>query len=86
MNQWYQVDLGSEYTKVTGIATQGRGDYPEWVTKYKLRYSENGVKFYYYQEQSSVHVKVSHNSDRSLPKADKRYSKLHKMHIDTGKF
>lgn len=86
VNQWYQVDLGSEYTKVTGIATQGRGDHPQWVTKYKLWYSENRVKSYYYQEQGSV--KVSHNSNRrlSVPKADKCYSKLHKMHVDTGQF
>ena len=85
VNQWYQVDLGSEYTKVTGTATQGRGDHPQWVTKYQLRYSENGVNFNYYQEQGSV--KVSHNnSNRSLPKANKRYSKLHEMHIDTAQF
>jgi len=53
-NQWYQVDLGSEYTKVTGTATQGRGDHPQWVTKYKLQYSKDGVNFNYYREQGAV--------------------------------
>ena len=57
-NQWYQVDLGSEHTRVTGTATQGRGDHPQWVTKYKLQYSNDGANFNYYREQGSV--KVSH--------------------------
>ena len=59
-NQWCQVDLGSEHTKVTGTATQGRGDYPQWVTKYKLQSSKDGANFNYYQEKGAV--KVSHNT------------------------
>jgi len=57
-NQWYQVDLGSEYTEVTGTATQGRGDHPQWVTKYKLQHSIdiNGAGFNYYREQGAVKV------------------------------
>ena len=35
--EWIQVDLGNQYTTVTGVATQGRSDYNQWVTKYKLQ-------------------------------------------------
>ena len=57
-NQWIQVALGS-YTKLTGIATQGRNGVNEWVTKYQLQYSDDGVNFEYYKElgQSSPKVK-----------------------------
>ena len=47
--QWIQVALGS-YTKLTGIATQGRNGVDQWVTSYHLYYSDDGVTFYYYKE------------------------------------
>jgi len=52
VNPWLQVDLGVRYTKVTRVATQGRNslDYPRWVTKYKLQYSDNGKEFQSYRE------------------------------------
>ena len=58
-NQWIQVALGS-YTKLTSIATQGRNAYSQWVTAYKLQYSEDGVNFYFYKVpgQSSPKVNV----------------------------
>ena len=58
-NQWIQVSLGS-FTKITGIATQGRNGYSEWVTKYQLQYSDDGVNFHYYKAsgQSSPKVKA----------------------------
>ena len=34
-NQWLQVDL-QQTTRVIGIATQGRHDFDQWVTEYKL--------------------------------------------------
>ena len=57
-NQWIQVALSS-YTKLTGIATQGRNGHSQWVTKYQLQYSDDGVNFHYYKEpgQSSPKVK-----------------------------
>ena len=48
VNQWIQVDL-ARYIIVTGIATQGRNAYHQWVTKYKLQYSDDGVNFRYYK-------------------------------------
>ena len=57
-NQWIQVALSS-YTKLTGIATQGRNGYSQWVTKYQLQFSDDGVNFHNYKEpgQSSPKVK-----------------------------
>ncbi|KAL9983511.1 hypothetical protein ACROYT_G005695 [Oculina patagonica] len=44
-NQWLQIDLGPRHTGVTGVATQGRSDYNQWVTQYRLQYSDDGVNF-----------------------------------------
>ena len=46
---WWQVDFGS-WTKVTIIATQGRQDKSQWVTKYRVSYSYDGLFFKYYME------------------------------------
>ncbi|XP_067039926.1 uncharacterized protein [Acropora muricata] len=67
--QWLQVFLGN--TKITRVATQGRnyspswpyGSHSQWVTKYKLQYSNNGVTFQYYKEQGEVKEFIG-NSDR----------------------
>ena len=60
LHQWLQVDLGSQYTKVTGVATQGRNDpqFSQWVTRYKLAYSDDGVNFQYHREQGQNVDKV----------------------------
>lgn len=52
VHQWLQVDLGSQKTNVTRIATQGRhGVLYHWVKTYNLQYSRNGVYFENYTEQ-----------------------------------
>ena len=56
--QWLQVDLGS-YTRVTRIATQGRNGYNEWVTKYKLQYSDDEGNFQMYKQVGESDAKVS---------------------------
>ncbi|CAH3032614.1 unnamed protein product, partial [Porites lobata] len=56
LDQWLQIDLGSKH-EVTGLATQGRNGYGQWVTKYKVQYSDNGVNFQYYMEQTQAAVK-----------------------------
>ena len=61
VNQWLQVDLGNEFTRVTGVASQGRNAYNQWVTKYKLQYSNDGVHFQYYWEQGQGAEKVKRN-------------------------
>ena len=57
IDQWLQVDLGT-YTTVTRIATQGRSDMRQWVTKYRLQYSEDGVNFYFYKALGQDSPKV----------------------------
>ena len=58
VRQWLQVDLGNPHTKVTALATQGRNIYPQWVTKYKVQYSRDGVSFQYFMEEQSSKIKV----------------------------
>lgn len=60
LNQWLQIDLDSEYAKVTMVATQGRdgGGTNQWVTMYKLQYGNNGVHFRYYRQQGQTASKV----------------------------
>ena len=57
VNQWLQVNLGSHITRVTGVATQGRENSDEWVTKYKLQYSNETEQFQYYKEKEQNMVK-----------------------------
>ena len=56
VNQWLQIDLGNQRTKVTRLATQGRNGYSQWVTKYKLQYSDDGVTFLHYKQHGAVKV------------------------------
>ena len=67
LDQWLQIDLSSKHTLVTGLATQGRNGYGQWVTKYKVQYSDNGVNFQYYiyMEQGQVAIKVKSFSTRT---------------------
>ena len=58
VNQWLRIDLGNQHTKVTGVATQGRNAVQQWVTKYQLQYSDDGVNFHYYREQPQSGRKV----------------------------
>ena len=59
--QWLQVDIGT-YTTVTRIATQGRSDMKQWVTKYRLQYSEDGVNFHCYKALAQDSAKVRPDS------------------------
>jgi hypothetical protein len=36
VGHWMQVDVG-EIVSIAGIITQGRRDYPQWVTSYKVQ-------------------------------------------------
>ena len=40
--EWLQVDLGRDFT-VTAVATQGRAGYDEWVTRFSLEFSRDGI-------------------------------------------
>ena len=60
INQWLQVDLGRTHTTVTRVATQGRPESGrnQWVTKYKLQYSDDGLNAYYFRKHGQATVKV----------------------------
>lgn len=48
--QWLQVDLGAS-TLIRAIGTKGRAkNYAQWVTSYKLSYSEDGATWTVYQQ------------------------------------
>ena len=58
VSQWLQVDLGNSHTKVTTLATQGRNNYPQWVTKYKVQYSGDGDNFQHFMEEQPSKIRV----------------------------
>ena len=58
VNQLLQIDLGNMNTKVTRVASQGRDGSNQWVTKYKLQYSTDGVNFQYYKDEGQNVDKV----------------------------
>ena len=53
--QFLQVDL-KRPTRLTKIATQGRQDVRQWVTRYYLTYSQDGVNFADFKENSNRKV------------------------------
>ena len=57
LNQWLEVYLGGRLFTVTGIATQGRSNMDQWVTRYKLMFSDDGLSFPFYRE-NGLAVKV----------------------------
>ena len=59
-SQWLEVDLGRPNTKVTGVATQGGNYPPQWVTKYKLQFSNDGGIFNYYTDPRQIENKVGY--------------------------
>ena len=77
VNQWIQVKLPG-YTKITQFATQGRNAFNQWVTQYKLEYSEDGVTFHYYHEPGQSAAKVL----RRL----QRYNNTNNLFSDALKF
>ena len=69
-NPWLQVDLRNQIRKVTRVATQGRNSFTvnQWVTKYKLKYSQDDVDFFYFREQGQREHKVKQLIDsKTIP-------------------
>ena len=56
-NQWLQVDLGS-YIRVTRVATQGKDGHDQWVSRYRLQYSNDSVSFNYVKKTENSSAKV----------------------------
>ena len=60
VNQWLQIDLISQNSIVTRVATQGRYDSNHWVTKYRLQYSNDSSHFLDYTVDRENATKVKH--------------------------
>ena len=59
VSPWLQVDLVSNFTRVTGLATQGRDDYDWWVIEYNLLYSScQNSNFKNYKQGGQTIAKV----------------------------
>ena len=56
-NQWIQVNLTTP-TIVTGVITQGRHGLYEWVTHFKLQYSDNGDHWQFVSDAQQQVAKV----------------------------
>lgn len=54
--QWLQVDF-QRSTIITGICTQGRQDANQFVKSYKISFSEDGMKFYFYKAGRKLKVR-----------------------------
>ncbi|KAL9950565.1 hypothetical protein ACROYT_G043081 [Oculina patagonica] len=68
--QWYQVNFGRP-TRVVKITTQGRQDARQWVTQYYLSYSQDGIHYAEFKENSNrkvVSLKRWHQTVRSSSK------------------
>ena len=46
INQWMQVEFETS-TWMNGVIIQGRSDYNQWVTEYKVQYSADGENWQY---------------------------------------
>lgn len=58
-NQWLQIDLIGQNSIVTRVATQGRNGYEQWVSEYRLQYSNDSSNFQYYTEDRENATKVN---------------------------
>ncbi len=58
-DQWLEFDLGHPST-VTSLITKGRADinHDQWITKYKVSFSNNTHLWIYYKDKSQIEPKV----------------------------
>ena len=59
-NQWLQIDLIGQYRVITRVATQGRNNYDQWVTQYRLQYINCTLHFQDYREHGQEAAKVKY--------------------------
>ena len=58
------ITFSYPFTRVTGIATQGRQDASEWVKTYRLKYSKPNGEKGFYQDPGETLYKVSLDSSQ----------------------
>lgn len=64
--QWIQVDFLAPY-QFAGIVTQGRADMKQWVTKYEVYYSNDGIKFKSITGSDGTPQVYNANADKNTP-------------------
>lgn len=57
--QWLQVDFGSR-KQIRAIATQGRYSSSDWVSQYRLLYSDTGRNWKPYHQDGNIWVSCIH--------------------------
>ena len=83
--QWLQVDLRGMGI-IKGIATQGRREANQWVSRYILSYSKNGLRFRTYTANGRLRVRMSSSKNPLVQKcahiglAVKRFCGCHFAH------
>ncbi|XP_066270054.1 chitin synthase chs-2-like [Branchiostoma lanceolatum] len=65
-DQYLQIDLGEDMV-FTGVVTQGKSSTSEWVTRYRLLYSDDGELWQYYKDDSGQPVEFEGNRDPDTP-------------------
>ncbi|XP_066270485.1 uncharacterized protein [Branchiostoma lanceolatum] len=65
-DQYLQIDLGEDMV-FTGVVTQGKSGTSEWVTRYRLLYSDDGELWQYYKDDSGQPVEFEGNRDPDTP-------------------
>ena len=65
--EYLQADLNGEYDVIV-VATQGRHNYPRYLTLFKLQYSLDGENFNYVVDESDTEIEFSGNEDHTTVK------------------
>ena len=63
VGEWIQVDFSNRW-KIHAVATQGRDRVNQWVTSYKLGYSDDGYTFIFIQKANDNEHIFTGNTDR----------------------
>ncbi|XP_039609246.1 contactin-associated protein-like 2a [Polypterus senegalus] len=71
--QWLQVDLGSR-KQLTAIATQGRYSSSDWVTQFRLLYSDTGRNWKPYHQDGNIWAFVGNTNTESVVRYDLQHS------------
>ncbi|XP_006816028.1 contactin-associated protein-like 4 [Saccoglossus kowalevskii] len=70
--QYLTIDL-KQQTEITAVATQGRYGSTEWVTQYRLQYSDNGDKWSDYTEGGSKKIDLKQQTEITAVATQGRY-------------
>jgi len=64
-HQWLQFDVGPPKL-VAGVVTKGRGDKKQWVTRYRLSYSNDSLQWHFYSDNDHLNVVAVCLTSRAL--------------------